>query len=228
MTATTQPSERGRASTAREPGAGGVAPSRPSPAPPGSRFRSAAGSWWSATCSSPPRPRRRPGRHRRAGPGPRHLGRTGHPDHRRQPLRPLRLGSPLAECQRALDAHPALGRALSRFLTVDERRVIRQTGTHEPGYDTDPETIAAIAARGRRAGRPGRPPSPHRHRRPGGAGGARRACLRLGVQRARDRVRPGRRRQARGHRPVAGRPGVAIAGRPVRPTTRPGWSGSTG
>jgi lysylphosphatidylglycerol synthetase-like protein (DUF2156 family) len=57
-------------------------------------------------------------------------------------------GSPLPECRQAMDAHPELGRALTRFLTFDERRVIRQTGTHEPGYDTDPETIAAIAAQG--------------------------------------------------------------------------------
>ena len=57
-------------------------------------------------------------------------------------------GSPLPECSRAMEAHPHLGRALNRFLTIDERRIIRQTGTHEPGYDTDPETIAAIAARG--------------------------------------------------------------------------------
>ena len=57
-------------------------------------------------------------------------------------------GSPLAESQRALEAHPALNQALTHFLTIDERRVIRQTGTHEPGRDTDPDTIAAIAARG--------------------------------------------------------------------------------
>jgi lysylphosphatidylglycerol synthetase-like protein (DUF2156 family) len=57
-------------------------------------------------------------------------------------------GAPLPECRRAMEAHPELGRALTRFLTIDERRVIRQTGTHEPGYDTDPETIAAIAAQG--------------------------------------------------------------------------------
>ena len=56
--------------------------------------------------------------------------------------------SPLAESQRALEAHPALGQAFGRFLTTDERRVIRQTGTHEPGFDTDPDTVAAIAARG--------------------------------------------------------------------------------
>ncbi len=82
-------------------------------------------------------------------------------------------GSPLPECQRTMDAHPDLGRALTRFLTFDERRVIRQTGTHEPGYDTDPETIAAIAARGVEQLGPGGPPSPHRHRRAGGPRGAR-------------------------------------------------------
>ncbi len=57
-------------------------------------------------------------------------------------------GSPLSECRQSMEAHPALARALTRFLTFDERRVIRQTGTHEPGFDTDPETIAAIAAQG--------------------------------------------------------------------------------
>ena len=56
--------------------------------------------------------------------------------------------APLDEARRSIEAHPALERALNRFLTVDERRVIRQTGTHEPGYDTDPEAVAGIAARG--------------------------------------------------------------------------------
>ncbi len=56
--------------------------------------------------------------------------------------------SPLAESQRALEAHPALNQALGHFLTIDERRVIRQTGTHEPGRDTDPDTVAFVAARG--------------------------------------------------------------------------------
>jgi hypothetical protein len=56
--------------------------------------------------------------------------------------------SPLSEAQRSLEAHPALNQALARFLTIDERRVIRQTGTHEPGYDTDPDTLTAIAAKG--------------------------------------------------------------------------------
>ena len=70
----------------------------------------------------------------RAGPGPRHLGRARDPDHRRQPVRPHRhrqLLRPSAKA--ALDAHPALAQALSRFLDEDERRVIRQTGDHESG-----------------------------------------------------------------------------------------------
>ncbi len=57
-------------------------------------------------------------------------------------------GSPVAEARSAMEAHPTLSRALTRFLAVDDRRVIRQTGTHEPGYDTDPETVAAVAAMG--------------------------------------------------------------------------------
>ncbi len=56
--------------------------------------------------------------------------------------------STLTESQRSLEAHPALNRAFTRFLNVDERRVIRQSGTHEPGYDDDPETVAALAAKG--------------------------------------------------------------------------------
>jgi lysylphosphatidylglycerol synthetase-like protein (DUF2156 family) len=56
--------------------------------------------------------------------------------------------SPLAGARGSLDAHPDLAQALTRFLTVDERRVIRQTGTHEPGFDTDPEATAVVAARG--------------------------------------------------------------------------------
>ena len=56
--------------------------------------------------------------------------------------------SPLSQAQRTLQSHPALAQALTRFATVEERRVIRQTGTHEPGYETDPETIEALTARG--------------------------------------------------------------------------------
>ncbi len=64
------------------------------------------------------------------------------------------LQSPLSQAQRALEAHPALNQALSHFLAVDERRVIRQTGTHEPGYDSDPEALRAIAAKGVEAAGP--------------------------------------------------------------------------
>ena len=56
--------------------------------------------------------------------------------------------SPVTEARRSIEAHPRLGEALRRFATVEERRVIRQTGTHEPGYDTDPETVASLAAQG--------------------------------------------------------------------------------
>lgn len=54
----------------------------------------------------------------------------------------------LGECQRALEAHPALNEALGRFLEVDGRRVIRQTGTHEPGLEDDPAVSAAMATKG--------------------------------------------------------------------------------
>ena len=57
-------------------------------------------------------------------------------------------GSPLEEGRRALGAHPRLRDAMRRFAAEDERRVIRQNGTHEPGYDTDPATVAALAALG--------------------------------------------------------------------------------
>lgn len=53
-------------------------------------------------------------------------------------------GPTLEETQAALGAHPKLHEALARFLEGDERRVIRQTGTHEPGFDTDPVTMAAL------------------------------------------------------------------------------------
>ncbi|HEV3280051.1 MAG TPA: phosphatidylglycerol lysyltransferase domain-containing protein [Acidimicrobiales bacterium] len=56
--------------------------------------------------------------------------------------------APLAEAEQALRAHPELGGALTRFLDVDERRVIRQTGAHEPGYADDPDAMAHLAARG--------------------------------------------------------------------------------
>ncbi|HEY5108821.1 MAG TPA: phosphatidylglycerol lysyltransferase domain-containing protein [Acidimicrobiales bacterium] len=39
---------------------------------------------------------------------------------------------PLGTAGRAIGAHPALARAFLRFLQVDERRILRQRGTHEP------------------------------------------------------------------------------------------------
>ena len=39
---------------------------------------------------------------------------------------------PVATAGRAIDAHPALAQAFIRFLGVDDRRVLRQRGSHEP------------------------------------------------------------------------------------------------
>ena len=39
---------------------------------------------------------------------------------------------PLGSAGRAMDAHPSLARAFLRFLRVDDRRILRQRGTHEP------------------------------------------------------------------------------------------------
>ena len=39
---------------------------------------------------------------------------------------------PVAAAGRAIDAHPALAQAFIRFLGVDDRRVLRQRGSHEP------------------------------------------------------------------------------------------------
>ncbi len=56
--------------------------------------------------------------------------------------------SPLAEANGSMAAHPVLRQSLERFLGVNERRILRQTGSHEPGFDSDPELIAAIASNG--------------------------------------------------------------------------------
>ena len=56
--------------------------------------------------------------------------------------------SAMSQCQRSMEAHPDLRSALARFATVDERRVLRQIGTHEPGIETDPDAIEAMTARG--------------------------------------------------------------------------------
>ncbi len=60
-------------------------------------------------------------------------------------------GDPLGAAARSLDAHPALGRSLIRFLVGDERRVLRQCGSHEPGGDTPrprtaPDTASHVVA----------------------------------------------------------------------------------
>ncbi len=56
--------------------------------------------------------------------------------------------TPLAEANGSMAAHPVLQQSLERFLGVNDRRILRQTGSHEPGFDSDPELIAAIAANG--------------------------------------------------------------------------------
>ncbi len=64
---------------------------------------------------------------------------------------------PLNTAGRAIDAHPALARSLIRFLAVDERRVIRQRGSHEPADLVRPtgtvptgtsDVVATLAAAG--------------------------------------------------------------------------------
>ena len=226
VTATTQP-----------PGRPGLEGANLSPEPSGLLARAgehpastchwAAGSWWSATSSSHRRPRRRAPASRPSWPGPSTPGtdRGSSSSPAISSICPA-VPSPLEEARRSLEAHPALEQALSRFLTVDGRRVIRQTGTHEPGYGTDPASASILAARGAELLRAGGPPPPDGHRCPRGAGRARRARLRHGVQRARDRVRPGRRRQARSRRPLPGRPRAGGRWPPSPPTTRPGCSAS--
>jgi lysylphosphatidylglycerol synthetase-like protein (DUF2156 family) len=56
--------------------------------------------------------------------------------------------TPRAEAERSMAAHPRLREAFGRYLDSPGRRLIRQTGTHEPGYDTHQETVAAMAAMG--------------------------------------------------------------------------------
>ena len=70
---------------------------------------------------------------RRAGPGPRHLGRPRHPHHRRQPVRPDRVRRPAAArpAGPSTPTRPWPGRS-SASSPVDERRILRQRGTHEP------------------------------------------------------------------------------------------------
>jgi lysylphosphatidylglycerol synthetase-like protein (DUF2156 family) len=55
---------------------------------------------------------------------------------------------PLAEGKQSMAAHPHLQRSFERFLDSPERRVIRQIGTHEPGYADDAATAAAMTSLG--------------------------------------------------------------------------------
>jgi lysylphosphatidylglycerol synthetase-like protein (DUF2156 family) len=55
---------------------------------------------------------------------------------------------PREEAERSMAAHPALRGAVERFLHTPGRRVVRQTGTHEPGYADDAESAAALQAIG--------------------------------------------------------------------------------
>ena len=48
----------------------------------------------------------------------------------------------------AMEAHPRLATACSRFLASEERRILRQEGTHEPGLADNPEAQAALARLG--------------------------------------------------------------------------------
>jgi lysylphosphatidylglycerol synthetase-like protein (DUF2156 family) len=55
---------------------------------------------------------------------------------------------PQVEGAQAMAAHPRLAEAFGRFLGTPERRVIRQPGTHEPGYDTHAGAAADMTAMG--------------------------------------------------------------------------------
>ena len=65
-------------------------------------------------------------------------------------------GDPLGTAGRAIDAHPSLARAFLRFLQEDERRILRQRGTHEPEAITagvrveagTSDVVASLAAAG--------------------------------------------------------------------------------
>jgi lysylphosphatidylglycerol synthetase-like protein (DUF2156 family) len=56
--------------------------------------------------------------------------------------------SPSADAQRSMAAHPRLRESFGAFLQEPERRIIRQVGTHEPGYATDPDVAVALTAIG--------------------------------------------------------------------------------
>ncbi len=54
-------------------------------------------------------------------------------------------GRPASEVRGALQAHPALSDAMRSFLGEEGRRIIRMTGSNEPGFADDPEIGAELA-----------------------------------------------------------------------------------
>jgi lysylphosphatidylglycerol synthetase-like protein (DUF2156 family) len=56
--------------------------------------------------------------------------------------------SPAVDAERCMAAHPELRASIGAFLQEPERRVIRQVGTHEPGFATDPNVAVALTALG--------------------------------------------------------------------------------
>ncbi len=57
-------------------------------------------------------------------------------------------GTSTDEARAALQAHPRLQEAAASFLDGEERRIIRQQGTHEPEFDTDPGAVVAAVNSG--------------------------------------------------------------------------------
>ncbi len=56
--------------------------------------------------------------------------------------------SPAVDAERCMAAHPELRASIGAFLQEPERRIIRQVGTHEPGFATDPNVAVALTALG--------------------------------------------------------------------------------
>jgi lysylphosphatidylglycerol synthetase-like protein (DUF2156 family) len=56
--------------------------------------------------------------------------------------------SPAADAERCMAAHPRLRESFGTFLRGPERRIIRQVGTHEPGFAADPDWAVVLTALG--------------------------------------------------------------------------------
>ena len=56
--------------------------------------------------------------------------------------------APAADAERCLAAHPRLRESFGAFLRGPERRIIRQLGTHEPGFADDPDWAVALTTLG--------------------------------------------------------------------------------